>query len=117
MRIDYIGMKGTTTGKADIYLDGVKKATVDLAADPAVYQVKLWSSGWIKYGTHHLKHRAEQPQRRRQVRQPRRGRHLGDFDHRALGTPARRPALLPAQGVTQAHHPLRGRAGSRPGLL
>ena len=31
-RLDWIGMKGVTTGVADVYLDGVRKATIDLAA-------------------------------------------------------------------------------------
>ena len=38
-------MKGATPGIVDVYLDDVKKATLDLVASPAVYQVTLWSSG------------------------------------------------------------------------
>ena len=38
-RIDWIGMKGTTPGIVDVYLDDVKKATLDLYASPAKYQV------------------------------------------------------------------------------
>ena len=31
-RLDWIAMKGTTTGKADVYLDGVLQTTVDLTS-------------------------------------------------------------------------------------
>ena len=34
-RLDWIAMKGTTTGIAVVYLDGVKKATINLAATAA----------------------------------------------------------------------------------
>lgn len=37
---------------ADVYLDGVKKATVDLAAPESTYQVNAWSTGSIPEGTH-----------------------------------------------------------------
>ena len=51
-RLDYIGMKGTTLGIVDIYLDGVKKATFKLAAAIATYQVKIWSTGNLTSGPH-----------------------------------------------------------------
>jgi hypothetical protein len=53
-QLDLIGMKGTTTGIVDIYLDGVKKTTIDLTATTATYQVDLWSTGDISNGTHYV---------------------------------------------------------------
>ena len=46
--------KGTTTGIADVYLDGVKKATVNLAASSATYQAKVWSTQTITDGEHRV---------------------------------------------------------------
>ncbi len=43
-RLDWIGMKGTTTGTADVYLDGSLVKTVNLAAPTAVYNVPVWST-------------------------------------------------------------------------
>jgi uncharacterized protein YkwD len=54
-RLDWIAMKGTTTGIADVYLDGVKKATINLASSTAVYNVKVWSTGTLAYGAHTVK--------------------------------------------------------------
>jgi uncharacterized protein YkwD len=54
-RLDWIGMKGVTTGIADVYLDGVRKATIDLAASTAKYQVTVWSTGPLTYGSHVVK--------------------------------------------------------------
>ena len=48
----WIAMKGTTAGTADVYLDGVKKATINLAASTPSYRVKVWSSGTLAYGNH-----------------------------------------------------------------
>ena len=53
-RIDWIGMKGLTPGIVEVYLDDVLKATLDLYASPAKYQVMLWSSGPLTNGTHHM---------------------------------------------------------------
>ncbi len=53
-QIDYYGMKGTTTGVVAVFLDGVKKATIDLAAPSAIYNTKIWSSGTIPAGNHTL---------------------------------------------------------------
>jgi N-acetylmuramoyl-L-alanine amidase len=44
-RLDLIGMRGTTTGIGDIYLDGRFQTTIDLASAVAAYQVPLWSTG------------------------------------------------------------------------
>jgi len=54
-RLDWIGMEGKTTGIADVYLDGKKITTINLAADSAVYQVDVWSTGTLAYGTHTVK--------------------------------------------------------------
>ncbi len=53
-RLDWIATKGTTTGKADVYLDGVKMTPtpIDLAAATATYQVKVWSTGILPEGKH-----------------------------------------------------------------
>jgi hypothetical protein len=51
-RLDWIAMKGTTTGKADVYLDDVFKTTVDLSATTAAYKVNVWSTGTIPAGVH-----------------------------------------------------------------
>ena len=53
-RLDWIATKGTTTGIADVYLDGVKKATVTLAATAVAYQVDVWSTGPISDGAHYV---------------------------------------------------------------
>ena len=47
-------MKGTTTGKADVYLDGAFKTTVDLSAAAATYQVDVWNTGLLANGLHHV---------------------------------------------------------------
>ena len=51
-QLDWIAMKGTTTGKADVYLDDALKGTVDLSAASATYQLKVWSTGPIAAGVH-----------------------------------------------------------------
>ena len=53
-KIAWIGMKGSTPGIVDVYLDDVKKATLDLYASPAKYQVTLWTSATLANGTHHM---------------------------------------------------------------
>ena len=53
-KIAWIGMKGSTPGIVDVYLDDAKKATLDLYASPAQYQVPLWTSDTLPDGTHHL---------------------------------------------------------------
>ena len=56
-RLDYVAMKGTTTGIADIYLDGavLPTATVDLAATSATYQASVWSTGLLSNGSHKVR--------------------------------------------------------------
>lgn len=51
-RCDWIGMTGITPGIVDVYLDGVKKATLDLYSSTARYQVLHWSSGELPAGDH-----------------------------------------------------------------
>ena len=54
-KLNLITMKGTTTGVASIYLDGVLKATIDTGAATASYKVPLWGSGDLPDGTHTVK--------------------------------------------------------------
>ena len=53
-RLDWIATKGTTTGIADVYLDGVKKATVNLAATAVSYQVDVWTTGTVAAVARHF---------------------------------------------------------------
>jgi hypothetical protein len=57
-RLDYIGMKGTTTGYAEIWLDGVKvtgTSPINLYSSPAAYRRTIWTSGTLAYGPHTVK--------------------------------------------------------------
>ena len=54
-RLDWIAMKGTTTGKADVYLDDALQTTIDLANATAVYQQDVWSTHDLPSGTHKVK--------------------------------------------------------------
>ena len=54
-RLDWIAMKGTTTGIAVVYLDGVKKTTINLAASTASYLVNVWSTGTLARGRHQVR--------------------------------------------------------------
>jgi Peptidase family M23 len=56
-RLDWIAMEGTTTGKADVYVDGVKVTTtpIDLAASVATYQVPVFTTGTLSNGSHNVK--------------------------------------------------------------
>jgi hypothetical protein len=51
-RLDWIAMKGTSTGKAEVYLDDVLTGIVDLASSTAHYQQKVWSTGDLPSGRH-----------------------------------------------------------------
>ena len=51
-RLDWLAVKGFTPGVADVYLDGMKKATIDLAAPASTYQVGVWSTGTLPEGDH-----------------------------------------------------------------
>ncbi len=54
-RLDWIAMKGTTTGIADVYLDDVFAQTIYLANPTAVYQQKVWSTGDLSNGIHRVR--------------------------------------------------------------
>ena len=54
-QLDWIATKGTTTGKADVYLDNVYRTTIDLAASVVAYQVNVWSTGILPLGYHTVK--------------------------------------------------------------
>jgi IPT/TIG domain/PQQ-like domain len=54
-RLDWVAMKGTTTGIADVYLDGGKVATVNLAAASATYNATVWSTGVLPEGEHYVR--------------------------------------------------------------
>ena len=56
-QLDWIAFEGTTTGKADVYVDGVKvtPTPINLAASPVKYQQKVWSSGPLSNGLHSVK--------------------------------------------------------------
>jgi hypothetical protein len=54
-RLDWIAMKGTTAGIADVYLDGSKVATINLGATSATYRVKVWSTGTLTDALHTVK--------------------------------------------------------------
>ena len=45
-------MKGSTTGIADVYLDGEQVATIDLNSSVAAYDVNVWSTGILAEGDH-----------------------------------------------------------------
>lgn len=50
--LDWIAMKGTTTGIADVSLDGGPAQIVNLANPVAIYKQKVWSSGPLRNGPH-----------------------------------------------------------------
>jgi hypothetical protein len=53
-KIAWIGMKGVTPGIVDVYIDDVKKVTLDLYAASAQYLVTLWTSDILSDGPHHM---------------------------------------------------------------
>ncbi len=59
-RLDLYAMKGTTTGIADIYVDGVFKTTVDLSALIAQYKVMVYSTGNLSDELHYLEIRTNE---------------------------------------------------------
>jgi hypothetical protein len=57
-RLDYIAMKGTTTGYAEVWVDGAKvtgTTPINLYASPAKYQQNVWSTGTLSNGDHIVK--------------------------------------------------------------
>ena len=97
-RLDWIAMKGTTTGYADVYLDGGQSAaaTINLTAASA----SLPGGGLVhRHPLERRPHRADRSGRgqpERQIRHPRCRRHLGDA---AVGS----ASAPPGEGVL-CHH-------------
>ena len=54
-RLDWIAMMGTTTGKADVYLDDVFVKTVNLSNSTPLYQRNVWSTGALAPGVHKVR--------------------------------------------------------------
>ena len=54
-RLDWIAMKGTTTGIADVYLDDEFIKKIDLANPTAIYQQNVWSTGDLTDGVHSVR--------------------------------------------------------------
>ena len=54
-KLDWIAMKGTTTGPADVYLNDVYQTTVNLSSATAVYQRNVYSTGDLLAGTYTVK--------------------------------------------------------------
>jgi hypothetical protein len=50
--IAWVATKGPNRGKAEIWVDGVKNATVDLYRDPLREQQVPWAKIWTENGTH-----------------------------------------------------------------
>ncbi len=55
LRLDWIGTKGTTLGKALVSVDGGATTTVNLAADPVAYQKMVFTTGTLGLGYHTVK--------------------------------------------------------------
>ena len=53
--ITWYGTKGTSYGKATVWIDGVKKATVDLYRSSTAYRQAIWTSPGLSNGLHTLK--------------------------------------------------------------
>jgi hypothetical protein len=53
--ISWLGTTGKTSGKAAVYIDGVKKATIDLYATKTTYKKKLWTSAKLTNKVHTIK--------------------------------------------------------------
>jgi len=53
-RVQWIGELASDFGKADVYLDGVYKGTVDMYSAAMQYNKLLWDSGTIDYEYHYL---------------------------------------------------------------
>jgi len=53
--ISWLGTKGKAFGKASVYIDNVKKKTVDLYYKKTAYKKTLWTSPKLSSGTHTIK--------------------------------------------------------------
>jgi N-acetylmuramoyl-L-alanine amidase len=56
-RLDWIAMKGTTTGYADVYVDNLKvtPTPINLYSATATYRVDVFSTGTLTFGAHTVK--------------------------------------------------------------
>jgi hypothetical protein len=53
--VDFVGMKGTTTGYGDVYLDRAFMTTVNLTGlTSAQYKLALWTSATLPFGARTL---------------------------------------------------------------
>lgn len=50
--VTWYGTKGRAYGKAAVYIDGVKKATVDLYRSSTAYKSKIWASATLSNAVH-----------------------------------------------------------------
>ena len=55
IRLDWIGLVGPDAGKADVFVDGALKATVNLNSPSAAYQQLVWSTGDLAPGKHKVR--------------------------------------------------------------
>ena len=53
--VTWYGTKGRTYGKATVYIDGVKKATIDLYKSSTAYRSRIWTSATLSNSVHTLK--------------------------------------------------------------
>jgi hypothetical protein len=53
--ITWYGTRARTYGKAAVYIDGVKKATIDLYKSSTAYKSKLWTSATLSNNVHTIK--------------------------------------------------------------
>jgi large repetitive protein len=53
--ITWYGTKTSSSGKANVYVDGVKKASVDLYKSSTGYMASIWSSASLANGNHTLR--------------------------------------------------------------
>jgi translation initiation factor 1 (eIF-1/SUI1) len=53
--ISWVGTKTKTSGKAVVYIDNVKKKTIDLYSSKTAYKKTLWTSAKLSDGVHSIK--------------------------------------------------------------
>ncbi len=53
--IAWIGAKGAKRGRAAVYVDGVRVATVDLRRAKVLHQAVVWTRSWATSGSHELR--------------------------------------------------------------
>ncbi|WP_323376946.1 N-acetylmuramoyl-L-alanine amidase [Streptomyces smaragdinus] len=52
--VGWVVSRASGSGQAAVYLDGVKKATVDLKSSAVAYRYAIWAAHWSTAGTHKL---------------------------------------------------------------